>query len=827
MNIYLHRRVGTWFVPTRSGLKFLTNVLCSTNVSGGHKKTCPPYKIATILALIGFLLLTIAASFRSGIATPTASALMTDRNGEFMAELESTGFDGYGFWPLKDLPQPVATATLALEDQHFWVHPGVDPGAVGRAFWQNISHQQRISGASTLAMQLVRLQHPASRSYFNKAIEALAAVIMTARYGREAVLANYLRWVPYGNRIHGIAYAARRYLDKPVEDLSWAEIAFLAAIPQSPSLMNPFIPSGRYRAVQRGKRLLQLLRDKQVISEAELSLALSEINSIDLPQKEKRPHNAMHAILKMEQHLKAATTTNATPYLKSSIDLALQDKFTDFSHRLLQRWRRQGAGNVGLIVLDRKSNEVLAWIGSDDYFDTANGGAIDYTQIQRSSGSTLKPFIYAWALERGAITANTVIDDLPLAGYPFRNSDYRFLGPMLPRQALANSRNIPAIRVLNKVGLDETYGLFARLKLQDYQFPASHYGQGIALGSLDVSLEELVRAYSVLANEGRFRDLRWVSQQGAGQSTDQGKQIFSAATARLVTLFLSDPSARLPTFPRMGTTEYPFPVALKTGTSQGERDAWTVAYSNQYIVGAWVGDAVPSPMYKLSGAGSAAQLVQQVLRYLHGKQRQGLADLSFPAPDHYVAVNVCASSGKLAGPACDQAYQEWLPAGQTPHDVDNSYVRLTVDSRSGLPADATTPAQYKRLQTMVNLPAQYAQWISQNQLVAYRKASLQQTEQQPKTVTQTFSVGISITSPQNELHILRNPETPDDSSSIALNAVVDPPVAQLVWYVDNEPYKLVDYPYATRLPLKPGKHRVQARVPLTPERSNTVVFYVE
>jgi len=811
-------------VPTRFGAGALMHVLQC--ISAWARKTYPPYKRIIVslafLALFGFLLLIAAASLRSGISTPTASALITDRNGEFMAELESANYGGYGFWPLDNLPQRVVTATLALEDRHFWAHPGVDPAAVGRAFWQNISHQQRISGASTLAMQLVRLQHPASRSYFNKAIEAMAAVIMTARYGRETVLANYLRWVPYGNRIHGIGYAARRYLDKPVEDLSWAEIAFLAAIPQSPSLMNPFNPSGRYRATQRGKHLLELLRDKQVISEAELGLALAEIKNIDLPQKNQRPHNAMHAILKMEQLLQSAPT-ESSPLVKSSIDLALQDKFTDLSHRLLQQWRRQGAGNVGLIVLDKPSNEVLAWIGSDDYFDTDYGGAIDYTQIQRSSGSTLKPFIYAWALERGAINANTVIDDLPLAGYPFRNSDYRFLGPMLPRQALANSRNIPAIRVLNKVGLDETYGLLGRLNLHEYQLPAAHYGQGIALGSLNVSLQELTRAYSTLANDGRFRPLRWFLQNDKPQE----KQLFSAATARLITLFLSDPSARLPTFPRMGTTEFPFPVALKTGTSQGERDAWTVAYSNRYIVGAWVGDAVPSPMYKLSGAGSAAQLVQQVLLTLHDKQRQGLADLSFPAPEHYVDVNLCATSGKLAGPACDQAYREWMPVGQTPHETDNSYVRLWVDTRNGLPAGSATPARYRSVQTMVNLPARYADWIAQNQLVAYRKASSARAGLKPKTRPHALTVSVNITSPQNELHILRNPETPDDSSSIALNAVVDPPVEQLVWYVDNEPYKLVDYPYSTRLPLKSGKHVIQARVPLTPEQSEPVVIYVE
>ncbi|MGD8595172.1 MAG: transglycosylase domain-containing protein, partial [Gammaproteobacteria bacterium] len=619
------------------------------------KRTLLRYRtVAKILlgaAIVCLVAIVLAAIARSTIDTPLPSSLMTDRHGTFMAELESAGYAGYGFWPLESLPPRVVTATLALEDQRFWVHPGVDPVAIGRAVWQNVLNQERISGASTLAMQLVRLQHPAERSYVNKTIETVAAMIMTLRYGREAVLDNYLRWVPYGNRIHGIAYAARRYLDKPVQDLSWAEIAFLAAIPQSPSRMNPFVPAGRYRAVRRGERLLHILNANEVISDAELTLAVAEIHRIRLPQRQQRPRNAMHAILKIEQFLQHKKPQQTSPLVQSSIDLGLQDSFVELSRRMLDGWRGKGAGNVGLIVLDKHSNQVLAWVGSDDYFDDANNGAIDYTQIKRSSGSVLKPFIYALALERGAINANTVIDDLPMETYPFRNSDNRFLGPMLPRQALCNSRNIPAIRVLNKVGLDETYGLFGQLDLHQHELPAVHFGQGMALGSLPVRLEDVVRAYSMLANEGRYRELQWLKQT-PGENDEENsltQQLVSPSTARLITLFLSDPSARLPTFPRMGTTEYPFPVALKTGTSQGYRDAWTVAYSHDYIVGVWVGHALPRPMYKLNGAGSAADLARQVLLHLHTKQRHGLADLRFPAPDNYVGVEVCGISGKLAG----------------------------------------------------------------------------------------------------------------------------------------------------------------------------------
>ncbi|WP_455210456.1 transglycosylase domain-containing protein [Kaarinaea lacus] len=787
-------------------------------------------KLVLIAGVLCVLAIVVAAIPRSEINTVNPSSLITDRNGKFMAELESVEISGYGFWSLETLPPRVVTATLALEDQRFWLHPGVDPIAIGRAVWQNLSSGQRLSGASTLAMQLVRLQHPVKRSYVNKAIEAVAAVIMTLRYGRENVVANYLRWVPYGNRIHGIAYAARRYLDKPVEDLSWAEIAFLAAIPQSPSRMNPFVPSGRHRAVQRGKRLLLILNANEVMSDAELTLALVEIRNIQLPHRQRRPSHAMHAILKIEQQLQQRLQKKQiSPLIRSSIDLTLQDSFIQLSQGMLEKWRPKGAGNLSLIVLDKHSNQVLAWIGSDDYFDDTNNGAIDYTQIKRSSGSVLKPFVYALALERGVINATTVIDDLPMLGNPFRNSDHQFLGPMLPRQALSNSRNIPAIRVINKVGLDETYGLLGQLNLHHHELPATHFGQGMALGSLPVRLEDVVRAYSVLASEGLYRDLQWLNNNDNTEDSSQQhvEQVISASTARLITLFLSDPSARLPTFPRMGTTEYVFPVALKTGTSQGYRDAWTVAYSTNYIVGVWVGNAVPRSMDKLNGAGSAAELAQQVLLHLHAKQRHGLADLRFPVPDDYVGVQLCGISGKLAGSACEFSYQEWLPADAVPKEVDSSYVRLFVDTRTGSAAASDTPSQFKRLHTLVNLPARYADWIVKNNMMPLKNGQQENSAPRLSSLPRALHVTIDILSPQNNLTVLRNPEAPGQSSSIALSASVEPPVEQIVWYVDGEPYELVEYPYSTRLPLSPGKHSIQARVPMTPERSEAVFITVE
>src|SRR6185312_15145397 len=237
------------------------------------------------------------------LIAPAATPLLLDRHGEFLAQVAAPDGGGYGYWPVGQLPPRVVAATLSLEDRRFWSHPGVDPIAIVRALWQNLASGERVSGASTLAMQVARLQDPGPRTYYRKASEAAAALFMTLRYGREAILAQYLRLVPYGNDVHGIAYAARLYFDKPVADLSWAEIAFLAAIPQAPSRMNPLSPTQRDFAIARGHRILAALRSDRVLSPAEFALAEAQLDDLPRVERAVRPDNALHAILNLRDAL--------------------------------------------------------------------------------------------------------------------------------------------------------------------------------------------------------------------------------------------------------------------------------------------------------------------------------------------------------------------------------------------------------------------------------------------------------------------------------------------------------------------------------------------
>ena len=760
-----------------------------------------------LLALLAVAPLALAVDWLSRLETPEPSFLLRDRHGLFLGEVTRKEGSEFGYWPLEEVPVRVAAATIAIEDRRFDQHAGVDLIAVARALGDNLRSGRRVSGASTLAMQVARMQHPGARRYWRKALEAASAQLMTLRHGRQGVLAHYLRIVPYGNRIHGIAYAARRYLDKPVEDLSWAETAFLTAIPQAPARTNPFVPSGRARAVARGTVILDRLRTGGVLSAEEHELARRQIARLRVPPAGERPREALHAVLYLAERLRTAAREGHAPrgIVRTSIDLELQGEAADAVLVAQRGWEREGARNGALVVLERGTNEVRAWVGSAEYFDARNAGAIDYARVARSPGSALKPFVYALALERGSLTPATVLDDIERGPGGIGNADDAFLGPLVPRLALGNSRNVPAVAVLERVGLDEAYGLLRDLGLHEGREPARRYGLGLTIGGLPVTLEALVRAYAVLANDGRFQELRLFE----GQALPEPRRLLSEGTARQLTLFLADPLARLPAFDRLGALEYPFPVAVKTGTSSRFRDAWAVAYSKRFVVGAWVGDPDFHPMNRLTGYRSAAAIVQKVLLALHPNEADGLDDVPFPPPRDARLVRICPLTGMRAGGACDRVLGEWFRPGEEPHDPCSAHVRVAVDRRTGRPATRRTPRRFAELRTFVDLPPRYASWAA--------SAGLPRPPQpeRPAFAARFFSDGVvrlSIRSPEPGLRVLRDPETPPEQSTLALRAVADPPVAQLVWYVDGAPYQVADYPYTARWRLRAGEHVFQARL---------------
>jgi penicillin-binding protein 1C len=408
----------------------------------------------------------------------------------------------------------------------------------------------------------------------------------------------------------------------------------------------------------------------------------------------------------------------------------------------------------------------------------------------------------------------------PQGEYRAANFDNAYLGPMLYRSALANSRNTPALRVLEAVGMDDFYSLSGRLGLAHGSRDASYYGYGLAIGGLYVTLSDLVAAYGTLANDGRAFSLRWLKADPADRSgpapAANAEQIFSPYAAREISRFLSDDLARLPSFPRLSVLEFPFPVAIKTGTSQGYRDAWTVAYTSRYIVGLWMGNPRNESMNRVAGVVSAVY-VAEILKRLHPLQLESIDAVPFPVPEGSVPVTVCRISGEAAGEDCPSTSLEYFRPGEAPRSTCTVHRRLAVDRRDGTLATTSTPARYVALRPFTMLPAVFALWGAQHGYSA-----------PPDAAGFAAPTQVSITYPENGARYLVDPDTPDRFQSIPLQAVVKPRVNEVVWEVDGRVLTRAGWPYGARLPLSRGTHVIRASVPgASGSQSRVVTITVE
>jgi penicillin-binding protein 1C len=719
------------------------------------------------MLLAGFSVYLNAVLARAHFESPPPTPIVYDRNGVFLAQFGNSTASPprteYGFWPVEPLPPRVVSATLAVEDRRFWHHPGVDPRAVLRAAWQDLTGLRRHSGASTIAMQVARMQHPEARTLWAKAVEAGTALALTARYGHEAVLAQYLRLVPYGNASHGIGHAARWYFAKPATDLSWAEISLLCAVPRAPAAYNPLRPDGLQRARAHAAGILAHLRSQAVMTEAEYQAAIAQLASLQPGPAPHRPADALHPILRLGALLaRAEPTHEPDDRLTAALDLRIQHRVTSLLRTQLAGWRDNGAQQAAAMVIQRGTNDVLAAVGSDLYGER-RGGAIDFTRTIRSPGSTLKPFLYAAALQRGLLHPADMLDDGPGRVGAIHNADSRYLGPLPPGQALANSRNVPAADVLRRLGIGAGFDLFHALGVQALDATPESLGLAMAIGALPTSLDRLTDAYAALADDGVQRGLTWY--RGQPEATPQ--RVFTVTAAREVGLFLSDPLARLPSFARYGSTEYPFAVAVKTGTSQGYRDAWTVAWSDRYIVGAWVGRADAGTMARIGGANSAAELVRTIMLALHGTRPGDLTDTSLARPEGYAPSSVCAGPAETDRDSCSRTLLAWLPPRANP----------AAETRPDAAQDAV--------------------------------------------------VRLSVITPEAGTHVWRNPESPPAANRLLLRAKTTPHVPQIVWYVDGVPFAMTDPEAPVAWPMQTGEHKFQVGLPLRPERSVPVSLMVQ
>ncbi len=587
--------------------------------------------LAASLAIIAFFAWVVAVPFPEAalVMGDASSTRIVDREGRLLYDVPTTG-DTRGRWrPLAAISPHLAQATIDVEDRRFRDHAGIDGFAILRSVWVNLTSGEVKTGASTITQQTVKLtlQKGAPRSFETKLMEAVWAWRLEHAHSKDEILEQYLNRAPYGNQLVGCEAAAEVYFGTSADQLSLAQAAFLAGIPQSPGRFDPYRNFARTTA--RQQRVLAAMHANGSIDDVALRLALAE----PLTLRPKRPpHEAPHLTARIAHELRALPDALRRDVVPTTIARDTQRAIERLLATQQPEAAQRGDFQAAAIVLDTQTSEVLAWVGSRAWSDRDALGANDGITARRQPGSALKPFIYALFLEDGHPITSTFADvptafETPTGRYRPQNYDRTFHGTVSLRTALGSSLNVPAIAALATVGVGRALDFLHRLGLATLDRGADDYGLGLALGDGDIRLVDLANAYATLGRLGQWRPVRW----DASDTATTTRRVFSPETARALLDILADDRARGIGFGFAGPLALPYRVAAKTGTSSDYRDNWAFGVTPRYTVGVWVGNFDGHPMNRVSGPIGASPLLRQIFQILNPHAATA-ADISWFAP---------------------------------------------------------------------------------------------------------------------------------------------------------------------------------------------------
>ena len=691
------------------------------------------------------------------------------------------------------LPPALVAATVAAEDRRFWSHAGVDPWSIARALKHNLAERRIVEGGSTITQQTVKLllnrRDPSrTRGARAKIVEAVLALRLEHRFRKEEILALYLNLAAYGNQVVGAGKASRAYFGCDAAMLTTAQAAYLAGLPQRPSGFNP------YRRPESA-----LARQRSVIARMQASGAITPGQAREAREerivlrRESAPFAAPHFV----EMVLAAAGRERSPRIETTIDAALQADVAGIisSHRT--SLQKHGAANVAVVVLDNRTGAWLAWEGSGNYFDAEHGGTINGPVSARQPGSALKPFTYALAFEEG-LTPATVLPDIPShfptaepgVLYSPRNYDGRYRGPLVARRALAGSENVPAVALASQIGVPKLLRFLGRAGLSTFDRNASYYGLGLTLGNAEVRLDELVAAYAAFARGGEWIEPAWLKDP----EPRPRRPLVSPRTAFWITEILSDAAAREYIFGRGGSLEFPFRVAVKTGTSQAYHDNWTVGYSRNVTVGVWVGNFDRTPLRDSTGVTGAGPIFHAVM--LAAERRAGSTIVPFDEapivarPRDLVERELCSLSGLTANPWCPVRHREWLPAAD---DGPCSWHHLADE---GL---------------LTVWPAEFRQWARDNRLLPDGRPAAAVVPAAARARRPALPADpLSIASPPAGAVYLIDPTLRREYQTLPLRVTASTP-SRIEWRVNGTVVGTSSSDAAVHWPLAPGTQRITAR----------------
>ena len=573
------------------------------------------------------------------------STVVTDRNEELLgARIASDG--QWRFPPRNTTPEKIKECLITFEDKHFYHHWGVNPFAIGRAFYQNVKNKRIVSGGSTLTMQTIRLARNESRTFREKLIEMIWATRLEFRASKEEILSMYISHAPFGGNVVGLDAAAWRYFGHSADDLSWAESAMLAVLPNAPAMIH--LSKGRKTLLDKRNRLLKQLLEKKTIDSSTYELAISE----PLPDEP-------HALPQIAPYLVSRFNQERNgEYSRSTINKGIQTQVEDLAERWSNEFGRSDIRNLAILVIDIPSNQVVAYCGNVHFDRKQGGNQVDVIQAPRSTGSILKPFLYYAMLQEGSLLPDMLLPDVPvnINGFTPQNFSMQFEGAVPASEALARSLNIPAVTMLQRYGVPKFHSFLQQIGLKTINRSSSHYGLSLILGGAEATLWDVTNAYAMMG-----RSLLQLPQRSCSlllptsritESTDPFQPGAVWQTFDALKEVNRPEEIDWKSIPSMQT------IAWKTGTSYGFRDAWAVGVTPRYAVGVWVGNATGEGKPGLVGAQTAGPVLFDIFNLLPSSSW-------FTRPvGIFVEAEVCRKSGHLKGRFCDETDTLLvLPAG--------------------------------------------------------------------------------------------------------------------------------------------------------------------
>jgi penicillin-binding protein 1C len=688
------------------------------------------------------------------------SHIVLDRKGRVLHGFLSRDEKWRMYTELHEISPDIRKAFLAKEDRYFYYHPGINPAAIIRAVWYNVTSGRRTSGASTITMQVARMMEPKQRTYLNKLREMFRALQLEWHLSKDEILQLYLNRVPYGGNIEGIKAASLIYFGRLPDQLSLAQIVTLTIIPNKPNQLT----IGRHNDTIRSERdrWIRRLNNERVFDDQRSENALSEpfgYRRLEVPRR--APHFSRRLIRQYPERFT----------IESSLDSEIQSKVENLVYSASRRMQFRGIRQASAIVIDNSTMQVLAYVGSPDFFDDTEAGQVDGIRAIRSPGSTLKPLIYALSVDLGLATPKTMVADVPvhIEGYSPENYDSKYNGAVTIEDALAYSLNIPAVKILQQIGVPTLVDKLIEADFRQVLLDRNKLGLSVALGGCGTRLEELALMYAAFANKGMFSKANWLQSDSVAVS----KRFISEEAAYMITESLT--RLTRPDLPNSASASLRVPkVAWKTGTSYGRRDAWSIGYNKNYTIAVWAGNFNNDGVPDLSGA----EIATPILFDLFNTIDYASSNQWYSVPSNLMYRFVCPTTGQPRGERCEHSVVDWYIPSVSTNVACNHLVEVSVspDERMSYCTRCRPQVGYKKM-LYPDYPPDLLAWMER---VGARYDKIPAHNPECTRVLDTNPPRIVSPAANQEYLIDRS-----DDAEIKLSAETAPDVNRLYWYVND------------------------------------------